>query len=285
MKKTISLDLLYFIAKHLGRNLSLFLSFFIISGFVNASEKPSENNIEKAEENTLENEPYIGFFAGTGKTSNKHTDPEGFANWGNPGSSVDYDDTGAVGGVLIGKKIDINGVPIRLELDGTFGEMSASTNQLDPKGLDETAEAKTLWLITARAGLEKELESTTLFINGGLALAEVHNSVIDLDYNPDGTQEVDPDDSFEDKSIRLGWVVGVGAEFPLTHFSKSVLKDKEVWTLRIEGFHADFGEHTYTVNRSGNNRCGAGGSKKACSYNIENEVSILRIVFSRPFSL
>ena len=113
---------------------------------------------------------YVGLFVASSEVYNRLVDPEGFANWGHPGSSVHYNDVQLVGGALVGKKFDINGVPVRFELDGTFGDMSASTNQLDPEGLDETAKADILWLLTARAGIEGNLGFATLLVNSGLAL-------------------------------------------------------------------------------------------------------------------
>ena len=46
---------------------------------------------------------YAGVFAGSGRTGNRIIDIDGFANWGNAGSVVDYDDEGFVGGALIGR--------------------------------------------------------------------------------------------------------------------------------------------------------------------------------------
>ena len=48
-----------------------------------------------------------------------------FANWGNPGSVVDYDDNRAVGGALVGRKFELDGTRLRIELDATFGYLSA----------------------------------------------------------------------------------------------------------------------------------------------------------------
>ena len=61
---------------------------------------------------------YVGVFAGFGQADNRIIDVDGFANWGNPGSTVDYDTSGFIGGALIGKKFKIGGVPLRIELDG-----------------------------------------------------------------------------------------------------------------------------------------------------------------------
>ena len=72
---------------------------------------------------------YAGAFAGYGRTDNRIVDVDGFANWGNPGSSVDYDNAGLVGGVLAGKKFDLYGRRFKIEVDGTFGNMSGGHKQ------------------------------------------------------------------------------------------------------------------------------------------------------------
>ena len=158
---------------------------------------------------------YIGLFVGFSKAYNTIVDHTGFANWGMPGWSVDYNDSKIVGGFLIGQKVEINGVPaVRFELDATVGNMSASTNQLDPEGLDETASADMLWLVTARVGLEKDIKIFKLVVNYGLAAARFTDRVYDIDYGKDIPPYHDPDDSFHNDSIRLGSVFGVGLEWP-----------------------------------------------------------------------
>ena len=98
---------------------------------------------------------YAGGFIGSGRTDNRIVDIEGFANWGNPGSVSEYDTAGLVGGVLIGKKFDVGGARLRTEIDGTFGDLMAMTNQLDPQGLDETAVSEFRWIATGRGGRRK----------------------------------------------------------------------------------------------------------------------------------
>ena len=242
-------------------------------------------NDREAETDEISNSDdfYAGVFVGSSKVYINHNDPEGFANWGHPSSSVDYDDTEPIFGMLIGKKVNINDIPLRFELDGNFGDISASTNKLDPEGLDETAKTNVIWIITARAGIEKSLGFATVFANGGLALARISHSITDMDYMPDGSQQRDPDDSSQDDSIQVGWVVGLGAEVPLENDTRN-LHDAEVWTLRIEGSYYDFGKDTHTVNHSGNNSCGPGGPRRPCHYNVENEVGILRLAIVRKFS-
>ena len=214
---------------------------------------------------------YAGVFAGHGRTDNRIVDADGFANWGNPGSVVDYDGAGVLGGALIGKKFAIGGVPLRIELDGTFGYLPAKRDALDPEGRDETAKSEFRWIATARAGIEQAIGRATLFATGGLALAEIANSVTDIDSGP---TRVDLDDSFRDRSTEIGWVAGVGIEAPLA----------DAWTLRLEGSYLDFGRKTYHVNRSGNNSCGPGNPRRPCSYNVENKLGIVRLAIIHRFS-
>ena len=216
---------------------------------------------------------YAGLFAGFGKTDNRIVDVDGFANWGNPGYRVDYDDSGFVGGVLLGKKFDINSLPLRIELDSSFGDLSAASNRLDPVGLDETVKSEIDWVATARAGIEQAIGSATIFVSAGLALARIDNSVTDIDFGPNRPTQVDPDDSFSDDATELGWVLGVGVEAPLA----------ADWQLRLEGSYLDFGRSTHYVNRSGDGRCGPGMPRMPCPYNVKNKLSIVRLTLIRQF--
>ena len=214
---------------------------------------------------------YAGFFAGSGRVDNRLIDPAGFANWGNPGSVTRHEDSGFVGGLLIGKKFDLGNMSVRIELDGTIGDLESETNQLDPVGLDETAVAEFQWITTARVGIEKSIGPATVFVTGGLALARIENSVTDIDFGADRPPAVDPDDSFRDRSTETGWVIGFGAEVPLTG----------AWTMRFEGLHLDFGRSGHRANHSGNNACGPDGPREPCPYRVENELDVFRLAIIR----
>ena len=218
---------------------------------------------------------YVGVFAGGGRTDNQIVDVDGFANWGNPGSVVDYDDFGFVVGALVGKNFEIGGVPLRIELDGTFGGLSAASNRLDPNpgGLDETVKSEFRWIATARAGIDQSIGPATVFASGGIAAARIENSVTDIDFGPNMPARMDPDDSFRDGSTEIGWVIGLGVEAPMV----------DAWTLRLEGSYLDFGRSTHHVNRSGNNRCGPGMPRRPCPYNIENNLGIVRLAIIYRF--
>ena len=53
---------------------------------------------------------------------------------------------------------------------------------LDPEGLDETAEAKFHWIATAGAGSDYTIGRVTVCGKGGLAVADIANSVTDIDF-------------------------------------------------------------------------------------------------------
>ena len=212
-------------------------------------------------------ETYAGIFAGSGRADNRIGDAEGFANWGNPGWAVDYDDAGFISGALVGKKFEVGSVPFRIELDGMFGNLSATSNRLDPEGLDETVKSEFRWIATARAGIEQAGGPATVFATGGLAAARIANSVTDIDFGPNMPSRVDPDDSFRDSSTEIGWVIGLGVETPLA----------DAWALRLDGSYLDFGRSTHFVNRSGDGRCGPGNPRRPCPYNVENKLGIVRL--------
>ena len=219
-------------------------------------------------------ETYGGLFIGSGLTQNRLVDVDGFANWGNPGWISEYDDQGFAWGALAGRRFEFAGTPLRLEVDATFGDLSASTNQLDPEVLDETAVADFQWLATARAGVEDRLGGLTLFATGGLAAARIDNSVTDIDFFSDMPPRMDPDDSFRDSSTHFGWTIGVGVETSLP----------DSWTLRLEGSYLDFGQSTYHVNRSGDGRCcGSGTPRRPVRYHVENSIGVLRLGLIRRF--
>ena len=229
---------------------------------------------------------YAGVFAGSGRTYNQVTDIDGFSYTSRAGRSVEYGEGGFVGGVLVGRKFEVGGLPLRFEIDGAFGGMSAKTKQIDPRYLDETVESDFRWVATARAGLEQAIGPATVFVSAGLALARIESSLTDLDpykdeddewvLRADGkpAQRKDPDDSFRDASTELGWVIGIGAETSLN----------DAWALRLEGSYLDFGETVHHANRSGDNFCcGAGTPRRRVSYRIENRLGIVRLGLIRRF--
>ena len=234
---------------------------------------------------------YAGVFTGIGRARNKIVDIDGFASWGNPGSTFDYRDDGLVGGALVGRKFAVAGLPLRIEIDGTFGDLSAFTGRLDPgpfadppppRGTDEAVDSKMGWIATARVGVERTVGPATVFVAGGAALARIVNSLADIDRGLDRSVDpprptpwrADPDDSFRDAATRVGWTIGAGVETALA----------EGWTLRLEGAYLDFGHRTYTANRSGNDPCcGSGTPRRPVAYRVDNKVRVIRLAIIRAF--
>lgn len=248
----------------------IFMSLFLIANgfvsFANAANNEIEDRCSAL---------YAGIFVDAGGTGNQLHDGMGFANWGNPGSISNYDSEYAGGGLLFGKRFSCLDAPLRFEVELHGSKPTAQTNQLDPAAGDETAVAEFGQLSSFRLGLEQEFgDGATLILNAGLAHSRISNSVTDIDFNrtyPDGI--FDPDDSFSDTSSKLGWVVGLNIETPLS----------EMWKLRFGASLFDFGQDTYYVNTSGNNPCGAGGDRKPCPYQVHNSLFTANLAFIREF--
>ena len=219
---------------------------------------------------------YAGVFSGTARAYNRLIDVEGYANWGNPGSTVDYKDVGFAPGVLAGRTLDIDGMRFRIEIDATLGNTEAGTTRLDPTCPDEAANSELKWMTSLRAGIQETVGPVTIFASAGLAAARLVNSVTDTDFRGTCLEmqlHLDQDDSFRDESTELGWLVGIGLEAPVAN----------AWTLRFESSYLDFGRNGYYVNRSGDNRCGRGGAQRPCLYEVENRFHVMRVGLTRRF--
>lgn len=216
---------------------------------------------------------YGGLFAGSAWLDNDIEDIEGFANWGQPGWTLDVHDSGLAAGVLGGRSFEFAGVPLHLEIDALLGDMSARSVRLDPEGLDETVEVEYRWVATARIGAEHTIGGVRMFASTGMALAGVDRSVSDIDSGRDIDPYPDPDDSFGDHTTEVGWVVGAGLS---THLASSL-------EVRLEGLYMDFGTSTHRVNHSGNNRCGPGGPQRPCPYAFDNELGLVRLGLTYRF--
>ena len=210
---------------------------------------------------------YAGVLIGAARMVNWIVDVDGFANWGHPGSMLDYDDVEFVGTALVGRQLKIGPVPMRFEVDGTFGDMQTTTDRLDPIGLDETATTTLRWVATVGAGTEHTIGRVTVFGKGGLAVADIANAVTDIDYSQSSPPRLDPDDSFRDISTDVGWMLGAGLETALA----------DGWALRLDGSYLAFGSSTYAVNRERNNRCGPGGPHRPCLYTMEHTLGLVRL--------
>ena len=258
-------------AKFLAASLAVFLSVSLIIPNAAFAGGVPDNPLQN--EGPIHFDKYSGVFIGPGFMENRITDVDGFADWGNPGSISKYDDTGFVGGVIVGKRFNVGALTLRMEFDGMLTNVSASTDKLDPESLDETAESEFSWIVSARGGVEQAVGCATVFVTAGLAFAGISNSVTDIDSSDSGSM-VDPDDSFSKDSTEMGWVIGAGAEAALS----------DAWALRLEGLYLDFGESTHLVNRSANNRCcGPETPRRAASYEVENRISIARLAIIRRF--
>ena len=218
---------------------------------------------------------YVGVFSGPGVLDVQTTDLDGFTgSQGVPGQTFEYDDTGFPTGVVAGRHFHLGRVPIRFEVDGAFAGLPSASRQMDPVGMDETATSELRWVATARIGVRKPFGRIGVFLDGGVSVAGISNSFIDLDPGANGQMEVDPDDSFDDRLTRVGWVVGTGIEWPVA----------DAWDIRFEGLYMDTGETGHQApNRLGVNAdvCGPAGLPSPCRYDIDQRFALLRLILVR----
>ena len=216
---------------------------------------------------------YAGLIGGSSWMDNQIEDVDGFAHWGVPGWTLDYNDSGLVFGVLAGRRFSLGDLPLRFEVDGMLGDMSARSNRVDPEGLDETVETEIRWLATARIGPEHAIGPVLAFASFGVALAGIDRSVTDIDSSATVAPHVDTDDSFSDHTTEVGWVAGLGVE---TRWERA-------WDVRLEGLYMEFGKTTHYVNHSGGNRCGPGGPQRPCPYEIDHALGMVRLGITYRF--
>ena len=218
---------------------------------------------------------YVGVFTGPGVLDVQSTDLDGFTgSQGVPGQSFEYDDTGFPTGVVAGRHFHLGRVPIRFEVDGAFAGLPSASRQMDPVGMDETATSELHWVGTARIGVRKPFGRVGVFLDGGVSVAGISNSFIDLDPGTDGRMQVDLDDSFDDQLTRVGWVVGTGIDMPVAG----------AWNIRFEGLYVDTGETDHQApNRLGVNAgvCGPAGLPSPCRYGIDQRFALLRLILVR----
>ena len=218
---------------------------------------------------------YVGVFSGPGVLDVQSTDLDGFTgSQGVPGQSFEYDDTGFPTGVVAGRHFHLGRVPIRFEVDGAFAGLPSASRQMDPVGMDETATSELHWVGTARIGVRKPFGRVGVFLDGGVSVAGISNSFIDLDPGTDGRMQVDLDDSFDDQLTRVGWVVGTGIDMPVAG----------AWNIRFEGLYVDTGETDHQApNRLGVNAgvCGPAGLPSPCRYGIDQRFALLRLILVR----
>ena len=146
---------------------------------------------------------------------------------------------------------------------------------IDPYNKDESAETKFKWVLSLQGEAGKVFGKWTIFATGGLAVAQIADSLTDIDFDSDdNTPHVfDPDDSFSTKSEKLGWVLGIGVE---RQFTKS-------WPARLETSYFDFGKSTHYANHSKDDRCGPGNEMSLCPFSITHKLKLVRFAITHPF--
>ena len=194
--------------------------------------------------------------------------------------TVGADESEPYGTLLIGKELIVNGVPVKIDVDNILGGIANADNVEEPY---ENTNVKEQWLVTARADLEQKIGLGHLFFGGGMAVARISDSVINVDLKKEQSQGGSVRSS-GDNSLRVGWVVGLGVEIPLNKENIKNVKGDGDWVLQMEGSYINFKEGASLIGSSGS-RCGSSGARIPCLNNIKDgEVTLVRLVLIRRFS-
>lgn len=212
---------------------------------------------------------YFGLFASGARSTNEIVDVTGFANWGTAGHKTSFRGQKLVGSALVGRSFVSDGMPLRMELDASFGSIAGKSDRLDPADRDETGKVEYRWIASARVGIERKIRNATAFITGGMAFANTRKSITDIDFSDSAPSAVDPDDSFSSSDTDLGWAVSLGIEAPMA----------DGWSVRLESLYMNFGSSMHNVNHSGDGRCGPGNERMPCPFRFDSDVAMVRIGF------
>ena len=199
--------------------------------------------------------------------------------------NLSIDEPEPEGTLFIGKKLIINGVPVGIKLDSGLDALSVTDRFHFNEGdeitdADKEEDLDKRWIVTARAGLETELEPGTLFASGGVIVTRASDSIIDIEMGVEKPPQGGDNSSSGDDTIQLGWVFGLGVELPLEQNKRSTSQSKGSWFLRIEGTYIKLDGNN---NPSGGNACETRSSLNLCSSNEHGETTVARIAIVRLF--
>lgn len=180
---------------------------------------------------------WTGFYFGThtgvatGWTTSNNVTPFGGFDAGIP-LTYDINPVSIFGGGQIGYNWQAGLWMLGLEFDGGYLGLREKTRPAP----DDLVEVKYGWYgtFTGRVGLV--MDRLLTYVKGGAAVAQIHNTVSDLD----GNGSIDPLDYSSVSNARWGWTAGTGFEYAIL---PSV-------SLKSEYLYMDFGKNTST-NLSG----------------------------------
>ena len=131
---------------------------------------------------------------------------------------------GVIGGAQVGYNYQVYGWVVGIE--GAFTGMGLSGSGNDAVGF--TYRIQTDWTATVAGRLGYEYEQRLVYVKGGIAFADSHETVTD----PNGNSATGT------MPAGVGWTVGVGVDFPLTMS----------WSARVEYDYLDFHFDRFNLN-------------------------------------
>lgn len=187
---------------------------------------------------------YVGIAGGVARHDAYFDDLDGAFGFGNGGRTYSTEKTGGIFGgyaginfqdrsFVYGAEADFSGLSVKAT--ETWNNGGGATNDFDGQSQNVP------WVATFRGRLGLDLDSTLVYVTGGLAVGKVENS---MTHNCRMSAACGPTPAggafagFTDNSTRVGWTAGVGVEHLfLSH-----------WTLRGEFRYIDLGTKSATCS-------------------------------------
>ncbi|MGD9972051.1 MAG: outer membrane protein [Desulfatirhabdiaceae bacterium] len=153
------------------------------------------------------------------------------ANWydldySEPGSPPGYDRSpsidGYTGGLLLGYNHQSANMVYGIEADLGMVQLS---EDIDGNSANNYSAFEVDWNAHIRAKIGKAINSTMLYIAGGVAIAGVNLSDNDPGWG-------------EDDATHVGWTAGIGAEYAMNNELR----------VRLEYLYDDYGDETYSIS-------------------------------------
>jgi outer membrane immunogenic protein len=174
---------------------------------------------------------YLGIQGGIARREASLADPDGFLR--EVPALVNQRKTGGTAGGLLGYNWQQGSFIYGAE--GDWNWIGAKANRFESafngnNNTDLSTSFDVNWLATLRGRAGLALDSTLLYVTGGVALGHIKNRVELISLNtgvPDGAVA-----SFSQNQTKVGWTAGVGAEHMLSQH----------WTARAEFRYVDLGK-------------------------------------------
>jgi outer membrane immunogenic protein len=200
---------------------------------------------------------YIGVEGGVAQSRGRFSNTDGFVDLP---EQFDKDKTGGTVGGLLGYNWQQSSVVYGVE--GDWNWIGAKATAVDAISFRQNSAATSFnvpWLATLRGRVGVALDTTLVYVTGGVAFGQVKNSV-ELRNDPDDGLST----TFALDQTKVGWTAGAGVEHMLSQH----------WTARAEFRYADLGKTTVACGGANFDGCASLGPSGAYRGEFSNRLML-----------